>query len=68
MDIILAETFNVAGLRRIVFSSFDPDICQILSAKQKKYPVLFLCTGDSKIHMTYVDERLVYIYQNIFVY
>lgn len=27
VDIILAEVFRNAGSRRIVFSSFDPDIC-----------------------------------------
>lgn len=27
VDIILAEVFRSAGTRRVVFSSFDPDIC-----------------------------------------
>lgn len=27
LDIILAEVLNHAGQRRIMFSSFDPDIC-----------------------------------------
>jgi glycerophosphocholine phosphodiesterase GPCPD1 len=27
VDIILAEVFRNAGTRRVVFSSFDPDIC-----------------------------------------
>lgn len=28
-----------------------------LSVKQKKYPVLFLCLGDSTRHVQYADER-----------
>ena len=30
------------GGRRIVFSSFDPDVCSMLKMKQCRFPVLFL--------------------------
>lgn len=42
IDCILWDVFEYAKDREIVFSSFDPDICVILSRKQPKYPVLFL--------------------------
>uniref|UniRef100_A0A914GPX8 Uncharacterized protein n=1 Tax=Globodera rostochiensis TaxID=31243 RepID=A0A914GPX8_GLORO len=57
VDIILSNVLSNAGRRRIVFSSFDADICTMLSVKQKKYPVLFLCLGDSTRHVQYADER-----------
>ncbi|KAL3097060.1 hypothetical protein niasHS_002776 [Heterodera schachtii] len=57
VDIILSNVLSNAGRRRIVFSSFDADICTMLSVKQKKYPVLFLCLGDSSRHVQYADER-----------
>lgn len=57
VDIILAQVLNHAGNRRIVFSSFEPDICKMISAKQKKYPVLLLCLGESTRHINYADER-----------
>lgn len=34
--------FDHAGSRRIIFSSFDPDICTITCLKQPSYPVFFL--------------------------
>uniref|UniRef100_A0AAF5Q5Q9 GP-PDE domain-containing protein n=1 Tax=Wuchereria bancrofti TaxID=6293 RepID=A0AAF5Q5Q9_WUCBA len=45
IDIILNDVLESAGDRRIVFSSFDPDCCALLAAKQHLYPVLFLCVG-----------------------
>ncbi|KAI1727358.1 glycerophosphoryl diester phosphodiesterase family domain-containing protein [Ditylenchus destructor] len=57
LDIILADILNNAGQRRIVFSSFDPDICTMIALKQNKYPVLFLCVGHDTKHLTFVDER-----------
>uniref|UniRef100_A0A915ESG3 GP-PDE domain-containing protein n=1 Tax=Ditylenchus dipsaci TaxID=166011 RepID=A0A915ESG3_9BILA len=57
VDIILADVINHAGQRRIVFSSFDPDICTMISLKQNKYPVLFLCLGHDTKHTAFVDER-----------
>jgi len=42
VDCILWTVFEYAKDREIVFSSFDPDVCVLLSRKQPKYPVLFL--------------------------
>lgn len=42
VDCILWDVFEYAKDREIVFSSFDPDICVMLSRKQPKYPVMFL--------------------------
>lgn len=42
VDCILMDVFEFAKDREIVFSSFDPDICVLLSRKQPRYPVLFL--------------------------
>uniref|UniRef100_A0A183CPG4 GP-PDE domain-containing protein n=1 Tax=Globodera pallida TaxID=36090 RepID=A0A183CPG4_GLOPA len=50
MDRLLMDVFGHAGKRRVVFSSFDPDICTLLSVKQNRYPVLFLCVGQTDSH------------------
>lgn len=42
LDCILWEIYEHAKDRFIVFSSFDPDICSMLMAKQPHYPVFFL--------------------------
>lgn len=44
VDTVLAEMFAVEKNQRreVVFSSFDPDLCMLLSLKQKNYPVYFL--------------------------
>jgi glycerophosphocholine phosphodiesterase GPCPD1 len=57
VDIILASVWKSAGTRRVVFSSFDPEMCTILTLKQNKYPVLFLCQGQTETHADYVDSR-----------
>ncbi|KAK0393636.1 hypothetical protein QR680_000327 [Steinernema hermaphroditum] len=57
IDIILSDVLNNAGNRRIVFSSFDPDICTMISLKQSKYPVLFLCVGDTTRYVPFLDQR-----------
>ncbi|CAG9531972.1 unnamed protein product [Cercopithifilaria johnstoni] len=57
IDIILNDVFNNAGDRRIVFSSFDPDCCSLLAAKQHVYPVLFLCVGVTTRYEPFVDLR-----------
>jgi glycerophosphocholine phosphodiesterase GPCPD1 len=47
-----------AGQRRVVFSSFDPDICILLQRKQNKYPTLFLTNGeDVDKYVPYMDLR-----------
>uniref|UniRef100_A0A0N4ZMM3 Glycerophosphocholine phosphodiesterase GPCPD1 n=1 Tax=Parastrongyloides trichosuri TaxID=131310 RepID=A0A0N4ZMM3_PARTI len=57
VDIILTDVLTYAGNRRIVFSSFDPDTCLMISLKQNKYPVLFLSVGNDTKYMVYKDER-----------
>uniref|UniRef100_A0A1I7YGG9 Glycerophosphocholine phosphodiesterase GPCPD1 n=1 Tax=Steinernema glaseri TaxID=37863 RepID=A0A1I7YGG9_9BILA len=57
IDVILSDVLNHAGNRRIVFSSFDPDICTMISLKQNKYPVLFLCVGDTTRYVPFLDQR-----------
>jgi glycerophosphodiester phosphodiesterase len=42
LDCILWEIYEHAQDRFIVFSSFDPEICQMLAIKQPHYPVFFL--------------------------
>uniref|UniRef100_A0AAF5CQW7 GP-PDE domain-containing protein n=2 Tax=Strongyloides stercoralis TaxID=6248 RepID=A0AAF5CQW7_STRER len=57
IDVILQDIFEHAKDRRIVFSSFDPDMCTIISQKQNKYPVLFLCVGETTRYTPFVDIR-----------
>ncbi|MCP9256999.1 Glycerophosphocholine phosphodiesterase GPCPD1 [Dirofilaria immitis] len=57
IDIILNDVLNNAGDRRLVFSSFDPDCCALLAAKQHIYPVLFLCVGVTTRYEPFVDLR-----------
>jgi len=42
VDTILWTLFEHARGRKIIFSSFDPDTCLLLAAKQHCYPVFFL--------------------------
>jgi glycerophosphodiester phosphodiesterase len=42
VDKILKAVFDLAGDRKVVFSSFHPDLCIALVKKQRRYPVLFL--------------------------
>lgn len=57
VDIILGIVFHKHGGRRIVFSSFDPDICSMLRLKQNVFPVLFLTQGISERYTPYDDKR-----------
>uniref|UniRef100_A0A914RMB6 GP-PDE domain-containing protein n=1 Tax=Parascaris equorum TaxID=6256 RepID=A0A914RMB6_PAREQ len=57
IDVILSDVLTYAGDRRIVFSSFDPDVCAIIAAKQHLYPVLFLCVGMTTRYEPFVDMR-----------
>lgn len=43
LDTVLAVTYAHAGpRRRIIFTSFNPDICMVLAVKQQTYPILYL--------------------------
>ncbi|MGH0153851.1 UNVERIFIED_CONTAM: hypothetical protein FKN15_034302 [Acipenser sinensis] len=46
-----------AGKRRIVFSSFNADICTMVRQKQNKYPILFLTQGFSEVYPELIDLR-----------
>lgn len=45
VDCILDVVLKKAGNRKIVFSSFDTDICLMLRNKQNIYPTMFLTLG-----------------------
>ncbi|XP_043276191.1 glycerophosphocholine phosphodiesterase GPCPD1-like isoform X2 [Venturia canescens] len=57
LDIILKVTLEYGGDRKIVFSSFNPDICIMIRLKQNKYPVVFLTQGVTAKYPTYHDPR-----------
>lgn len=42
VDTVLTTVYDLGGKRNIIFSSFNPDICLLLSFKQPSIPVLFL--------------------------
>jgi glycerophosphodiester phosphodiesterase len=42
VDSVLEVVYRLGGKRNIIFSSFNPDICLLLSWKQPSIPVLFL--------------------------
>ena len=42
VDIILNKLYKYGGNREIIISSFSPEICMVLQAKQQIYPVCFL--------------------------
>ncbi|KAI9696668.1 MAG: Glycerophosphocholine phosphodiesterase [Bogoriella megaspora] len=54
LDTILDKIYTHGGNRAIALTSFSPEICMVLSAKQKRFPIYFLndaglCpTGDSR--------------------
>ncbi|XP_070501994.1 glycerophosphocholine phosphodiesterase GPCPD1-like [Chironomus tepperi] len=53
VDCILEVVLAKAGKRRIVFSSFDPDICIMLRNKQNVYPTMFLTLGKTTRYKQY---------------
>ncbi|XP_063079495.1 glycerophosphocholine phosphodiesterase GPCPD1 isoform X2 [Engraulis encrasicolus] len=57
LDIILSCVLQHAGKRRILFSSFHPDICSMVRQKQNKYPILFLTQGVSQVYPELMDIR-----------
>ncbi|XP_053140793.1 glycerophosphocholine phosphodiesterase GPCPD1 isoform X2 [Hemicordylus capensis] len=57
LDIILKTVLVKAGSRRIVFSSFDADICTMVRHKQNKYPILFLTQGKTVVYPELMDFR-----------
>ncbi|XP_043253704.1 glycerophosphocholine phosphodiesterase GPCPD1-like isoform X1 [Colletes gigas] len=57
LDTILKVVLEYGGNRKIVFSSFNPDICAMIRLKQNKYPVVFLTQGVTSKYPTYHDPR-----------
>lgn len=58
VDVILEEILHCCdNQRRIILSSFDPDVCIMLRRKQNRFPVLFLTQGDTKKYPQYMDCR-----------
>ncbi|XP_044300084.1 glycerophosphocholine phosphodiesterase GPCPD1 isoform X1 [Varanus komodoensis] len=57
LDIILKTVLLKAGHRRIIFSSFDADICTMVRQKQNKYPILFLTQGKCESYPELMDLR-----------
>ncbi|XP_074065597.1 glycerophosphocholine phosphodiesterase GPCPD1 isoform X1 [Macrotis lagotis] len=57
LDIILKTVLENSGKRRIIFSSFDADVCTMIRHKQNKFPVLFLTQGQSNIYPELMDLR-----------
>jgi glycerophosphocholine phosphodiesterase GPCPD1 len=53
LEVVLSKPTN----RRIVFSSFDPDVCAMLRYKQNIYPVMFLTLGITQKYPSYHDPR-----------
>lgn len=45
VDRILDDIFLCAKERKVMFSSFDSDICRLLQRKQNRYPTFFLTHG-----------------------
>ncbi|XP_044742246.1 glycerophosphocholine phosphodiesterase GPCPD1 isoform X2 [Chrysoperla carnea] len=61
LDKILKVVLEHGGDRRIIFSSFNPDICTLIRLKQNKYPVMFLTQGQTVKYPPYADPRCLTI-------
>lgn len=57
VDRILQTVLEHGGKRRIVFLTFEPDICIMLQNKQNKYPVLFITMRKNDSYDSYVEPR-----------
>ena len=42
VDTVLTKAYDLGNKRNVIFSSFNPDICLLLSFKQPSIPILFL--------------------------
>jgi len=54
VDAVLKIIFDEAENRRVIISSFDPDVCILAALKQPRYPVFFLTEGGT---VMYKDHR-----------
>ncbi|KAI6192265.1 Glycerophosphocholine phosphodiesterase GPCPD1 [Aphelenchoides bicaudatus] len=57
IDLILKDVIENANGRRILFSSFEPDVCYAIARKQNLFPVLFLCVGNTRRYVPFLDAR-----------
>lgn len=57
VDTILTTLMEHAKERRIVLSTFHPDICTLLRLKQNRFPVLFLTQGKTERYESFKDPR-----------
>ncbi|WKY15322.1 hypothetical protein Q1695_000645 [Nippostrongylus brasiliensis] len=57
VDVILRNVLEHAGRRRVIFSSFDPDVCSLITLKQHVYPVMFLVVGETTRYVPFQDIR-----------
>ena len=57
VDIIINDVLKHAGNRRIIFLSFDPDICTMIRLKQNKYPVMYIPLGGTNMYEPYAEPR-----------
>lgn len=48
VDSVLTKVYDLGKGRDIIFSSFNPDVCLLLSFKQPSIPVLFLTDGGTE--------------------
>ena len=56
VDTVLEQVNLYGGDRRIILSSFTPEICILLSVKQKAYPVFFI-TNAGKLPVIDIEKR-----------
>lgn len=47
VDSVLTKVYDLGNKRNVIFSSFNPDICLLLSFKQPSIPILFLTDAGS---------------------
>ena len=48
VDVVLDKVYSLGKGRNMIFSSFNPDVCLLLSFKQPSIPVLFLTDSGSE--------------------
>jgi glycerophosphodiester phosphodiesterase len=62
VDTILKMVYDLGEKRNIIFSSFNPDICLLLSFKQPSIPILFLtdsgCSNAGDIRASSLQEAI----------
>ncbi|EHK49560.1 hypothetical protein TRIATDRAFT_172014, partial [Trichoderma atroviride IMI 206040] len=57
VDVALEKIQRLAGKRPIILSSFTPEVCILLSVKQKTYPVMFISNA-GKVPMADKELRV----------